>query len=281
MTAIRLDTIRVAKPWGRHILCPPFRYVPDDEDPVGEIWFEQPAGHLDELMVKYLFTSEKLSIQVHPNDAQAQAAGYRFGKEEAWFILSAEPDARLGLGLKHALSEDEFRTAILDGSIIDLMDWKPVTAGDVIYVPAGTVHAIGAGIMLIEIQQNIDLTYRLYDYGRPRELHLAAGVAVSRPVVFDMAGRFEPLCPGVTALVQGGKFVVEEWKWTGRRLAMVPHGVSAWMVPVAGQGTIGGEPWKAGECWKVTEGLVIEVDPGSDILFAYAGSAPLRLFETG
>ena len=130
-------------------------------------------------MAKYIFTSERLSVQVHPNDEQAQARGLAQGKTECWYILDAEPDAVLGLGLVREASSDELRRSALDGSIEQLVDWRPVRPGDFYFVPAGTVHAIGAGISLLEFQQNADVTYRLYDYGRPRELHLDDAVAVA------------------------------------------------------------------------------------------------------
>jgi len=97
VTAIQLETKRVEKPWGRKDLWPGFGDVPEGGDPVGEIWFEDPRGDDPELLVKYLFTSEKLSVQVHPNDAAAHAAGYPRGKDEAWVILAAEPHAVIGL----------------------------------------------------------------------------------------------------------------------------------------------------------------------------------------
>jgi mannose-6-phosphate isomerase len=148
------------------------------EERIGEVWFTNGADL--PLLVKYIFTSERLSIQVHPNDEQARARGLEQGKTECWYILEAEPGATLGLGLKREVSADELRRSALDGSIEELMDWRPVRAGDFFFVPAGTVHAIGAGISLLEFQQNADVTYRLYDYGRPRELHLDDGMAVSQ-----------------------------------------------------------------------------------------------------
>src|SRR5205823_13170573 len=109
---------------------------------------------------------------------QARARGLPRGKSECWYILEAEPGAVLGLGLTREAAADELRAAALDGSIEELISWRPVRAGDFISVPPGTIHAIGAGISLLEIQQNADVTYRLYDYGRPRELHLDDGIAV-------------------------------------------------------------------------------------------------------
>ncbi len=180
---MKLDTRQVAKPWGRAVLPAPF-HNPSAE-PVGEIWFEAADGPALPLMIKYLFTAEKLSIQVHPSDAQARAQGQPGGKEECWLVIHAEPGATLGIGTKHVLDENALRAASLTGEIEQLMDWKPVVAGDFFYIPAGTVHAIGAGISLIEIQQNADITYRLYDYGRPRALHLDDGIAVSRAAPYD------------------------------------------------------------------------------------------------
>lgn len=150
---------------------------------IGEVWFtgeeEMP------LLAKYLFTSEALSIQVHPDDEEARARGFPAGKTECWYILEAEPGAVLGLGLTREVGEAELRSAALDGSIVDLVQWRPVQEGEFILVPPGTIHAIGAGLSLLEFQQNSDITYRLYDYGRPRELHLDDGVKVSTRSPFD------------------------------------------------------------------------------------------------
>lgn len=173
-----LPVRRIEKPWGRATLPPPF--ASDAAGRIGEIWFEPPA-ELDALLVKYIFTSEALSVQVHPSDAQTQASGLgRQGKEECWLILDAEPGAKLGIGLKVPADEATLHQAALDGSIERLLDWHPVAAGDFFYIPANTIHAIGAGISLIEFQQNSDITYRLYDYGRPRELHLKDGLSVAK-----------------------------------------------------------------------------------------------------
>ncbi|MGJ8537122.1 MAG: class I mannose-6-phosphate isomerase, partial [Parasphingopyxis sp.] len=183
MTAVRLTTRTIEKVWGRHRLGLGFDDVPPGGEPVGEIWFETPDGSAPELLVKYLFTSAKLSVQVHPDDEQARASGHARGKEECWLILDAEPEATIGIGLTETIDSTALRAAALDGSIEGLLDWKPVASGDFFYLTAGTIHAIGAGVTLLEVQQNIDLTYRLYDYGRPRALHLddAVDVAVRSP----------------------------------------------------------------------------------------------------
>jgi mannose-6-phosphate isomerase len=178
---VKLDRHYVEKPWGRTEL-PPMFDAPRGKR-IGEVWF---IGRTDlPLLAKYIFTSEHLSIQVHPDDEQARARGLPQGKSECWFILDAEPGATLGLGLSHTLTKDQLRGAALDGSIEQLMNWRQVAAGDFIFVPSGTIHAIGGGISLLEFQQNSDVTYRLYDYGRPRELHLDDGVEVATTAPFS------------------------------------------------------------------------------------------------
>ena len=135
------------------------------------------------LLVKYLDTARWLSVQVHPDDAYARAheAGSGWlGKAEAWVVLEAEPDARIVYGVRRPVTREELRAAALDGSILELLNFAPVKAGDVIYVPPGTIHALGPGLLVLEVQQRSDLTYRLYDYGRGRELHLEKALDVAR-----------------------------------------------------------------------------------------------------
>jgi mannose-6-phosphate isomerase len=267
MPATRLSTITVEKPWGRTELWPGFDNPSGAK--IGEIWFEAPEGAKPDLMVKYLFTSEKLSIQVHEDDAAAQAAGHPRGKDEAWVILDAEPDATIALGLKAPTDITTLRAAAMDGSIEALVDWKMVQAGDVIYSKARTVHAIGAGLTLIEVQQNVDLTYRLYDYGRPRELHLDEGLAVSDPVPFVMPPVPAPAGEGRAILCEGGKFVLERWTWSGARQFELFDDVPGWFIPVSGGGCIDGDAFAAGECWMTQGRIPIELHENSDVLFAY------------
>ncbi|WP_257550948.1 class I mannose-6-phosphate isomerase [Sphingopyxis sp. DBS4] len=172
----RLEPIIVEKPWGRTDI--PADFGDFGGRRIGEIWFTRPDGDVAPL-VKFLFTSERLSIQVHPDDAAAQAAGYPHGKEECWLVLDAEPGAELGAGLAVPTTREALRDAALDGSITGLIDWRAAKADDFLYNRAGTIHAIGAGLTIVEVQQNVDCTYRLYDYGRPRALHLDAGLAVA------------------------------------------------------------------------------------------------------
>ena len=168
------------KPWGVSDLQP-WSSVDGTGDAVGELWFERADKNapIPALLLKLLFTSAPLSIQVHPDDTFARAMGMPNGKSEAWYIISAEPGAQIGVGLSRRITPQELRAAITNGSIVDLVQWRPVAKGDVIFIPAGTIHALGAGIVLAEIQQRSDTTFRLFDYGRERELHIDNGVAVA------------------------------------------------------------------------------------------------------
>ena len=132
------------------------------------------------LLIKFLFPGDKLSVQVHPDDEQAHKIGSPCGKTECWYVLRAEPGAQVALGLKAGTNLEQFRQAIEQTRAEELLNWVDVFAGDMIYVAAGTVHTIGGGMVLVETQQTSDITYRMYDYGRPRELHLEAGLAVTK-----------------------------------------------------------------------------------------------------
>ncbi|WP_456414943.1 type I phosphomannose isomerase catalytic subunit, partial [Oceanithermus profundus] len=140
-------------------------------------------GYRLPLMVKFLDTAQWLSVQVHPDDAYARAheaeSGW-LGKAEAWVVLEAEPGAQVIYGVKRPVTRAELRAAALDGSILELLNFVPVQKGDVIYVPPGTIHALGPGLLVYEVSQRSDLTYRLYDYGRGRELHLDRALDVAR-----------------------------------------------------------------------------------------------------
>lgn len=247
---MKLERRYVEKPWGRTVL-PPIFSAPSGKR-IGEVWF---TGAGDQpLLVKYLFTSERLSIQVHPSDEQARSRGLARGKSECWYILEAEPGATLGLGLKHKVSHAELRSAALDGSIEQLLDWRPIRAGDFFMVPPGTIHAIGGGVTLLEFQQNADLTYRLYDYGSGRELHLDEGVEVAT------AGPYpDHLAQHVAAeeqrtLVDGPKFVLIHS--TEDQL----HERSRWVIPLEGKVEADGEEAVAGECILLPPGQALKSD---------------------
>jgi mannose-6-phosphate isomerase len=174
----------LSKPWG--VVDPrPWSNAGLDGITVGEIWYERSdsVAAAPSLLLKLLFTNEPLSIQVHPDDAYAKSLGLPNGKSEAWYVLSAVHEAKVALGLKRRLTSQQLRQAVDDGSIAGLVAWQTVRAGDTVFVAAGTIHAIGAGLVIAEIQQRSDATFRLFDYGRGRELHIddAIGVADAGP----------------------------------------------------------------------------------------------------
>ena len=176
--------------------------------------FGDPRGEGFPLLIKLLFPREKLSVQVHPNDAEAQALGMPRGKTECWYVLQAEPGAEVAVGFREPLATDEVAASIRDGSLESKLRMLPVKAGDMVFVDAGTVHAIGPGMVVLETQQYSDTTYRLWDYGRPRELHVEAGMAVTR--TDTAAGLAEPEPHGdFTRLVSSDYFRVDQFMLEG------------------------------------------------------------------
>src|SRR5271165_7150622 len=180
MTIEFASTRAVEKPWGRTDLRP-WSEAAGRHGRIGEIWYERtdPAAQEPTLLLKLLFTREPLSIKMHPGDAFAQSIGEVRGKSEAWYVMSAEPGGRIALGLDRRLTSQQLREAIADGSIVERIAWRDVSCGDVVDVPAGSIHAIGAGLVIAEIQQRSDTTYRLFDHGRSRALHVEHAVAVA------------------------------------------------------------------------------------------------------
>lgn len=265
---MKLQRHLVEKPWGRTLIPPIFGSTNGRR--VGEIWFEAPDGADLPFLLKYIFTSEKLSVQVHPNDDQARARGGARGKSECWYILEAEPGATIGLGLRKALSRAELKESAITGHLEQLMDWKPVEPGDFFYVPAGTVHAIGGGISLLEFQQNADVTYRLFDYGRPRELHLEDALAVS------LAGPYHDRSSGPsgtsdTILVNGPIFTLVRISSGGDMLDRMTDR-RRWVTPLEGLVRAGQETASAGECLLVDPGIELELSPITVLLCGAEGS---------
>ena len=259
MGVLQLSTKMVAKVWGREDLPPPFA-APDGER-IGEIWFEPPA-EFPQILVKYLFTSEKLSVQVHPSDAEALPG--EAGKEECWLVLDAEPGASLAIGFEREVTAEEIAVAAQDGSIEQLLTWHPVKPGDLFYLPAGTVHAIGPGLALVEVQQNSDTTFRLYDYGRPRELHLERSLAVAQGVPYDKVHR--------TSIADSGPNLVDSPYFRLLRIEGQPDSalVSEWsgpalVLPLEGAVSAMAEPTRAGA------GECLYAETLADLDFADAG----------
>ena len=238
-----LPTRMVERPWGRTSLPAPFVAPPGER--IGEVWFEPPAA-LEQLLVKYIFTSQALSVQVHPSDAQVPAGGR--GKEECWLVIAAEPDAKLGIGFDTALSAEGMRAAALDGSIEHLLTWHAAKPGDFFYIPAGTVHAIGAGIGLIEVQQNSDITYRLYDYGRPRALHLETGMAVARGEPYPADLHQQVSKNGAVTLVEGPHFRLDRLDGQPDAETAARYAGPLLVIPLDGQAEVGDKLIEAGQC---------------------------------
>jgi len=203
MTPIALQPKFVERVWGATSLEP---FFPAPNRRIGEVWLSSndiatsydgltlgeltlrpevlgsavppaPGGRFP-ILVKFLFTTEKLSVQVHPDDAYGLAHEGQPGKTEMWYVLGAEAGAVIAQGFERETNEAELRAALADGSVESLLEWWPGVAGQTYFTPAHTVHAIGGGLAICEIQQNSDVTYRLWDYGRPRELHVEPSIAV-------------------------------------------------------------------------------------------------------
>jgi mannose-6-phosphate isomerase len=261
---MKLKKHLVDKPWGRTDISADFGNMSGRR--VGEIWYSADTEAPLPILVKWLFTSERLSIQVHPDDAQAQERGMPSGKEECWYVVDAEPGAVIGIGTKRPLSCAELYAASLSGEIEGLMDWKKVSAGDYFYIPAGTVHAIGAGISLVEVQQYADITYRLYDYGRDRELQLDDGVAVSsaKPYTDTRSGN----APTETQLVDGPHFQL----WHVRDMDEVPAlptWGNLWITPLSGHIETDGEIAAKGDCILTSGNAKITFSSDAKALIAF------------
>ena len=225
----RLTPRFVPKVWGSTHLAP---WYPDSTEKIGEVWFE--SDPKPPLLIKFLFTTEALSVQVHPE-----------GKTEMWHILAAEPGAKIAAGFREPITAERLRESALSGEIEKLLEWHDARPGDTFFIPVGTVHAIGAGLTLCEIQQHSDSTYRLFDYGRPRELHLEEGARVSHlgPHAARQSAR-----QGV--LVSCPFFTTERIRLNGR--TRVEAG--SMIVVLDGELSIAGEKARPGEAWHVEPG---------------------------
>jgi mannose-6-phosphate isomerase len=250
----RLKPELVERVWGSHDLRP--WYDVQSEKAIGEAWLSGDACVIESgplagktlgdvshdgavgkfpLLVKMLFPQDKLSVQVHPDDAHAARLGAE-AKTECWYILEAEQGATVALGLKPGTDIEAVRTAIGDGTLEALVENLPVRAGDMVYVPAGTIHAIGGGVVILEIQQNSDTTYRLYDYGRPRELHLEKGLSVLK-LQTDAGLVQAKAIEGGTELIRVPHFTVERYEVKGER-AFAATGGAQVLIALTGEGVV-------------------------------------------
>ena len=273
LTPFRIEPRFVGRVWGYSDLHPWYDRVASGE-PIGEVWLtgdeceaatgpyagntladvfsEAPEAMLGEaaqssaespLLIKIIFAREKLSVQVHPDDILAQKYGQPRGKTECWYALEAEPGAQVAAGIKPGVTMKQLAEGIENGTLEDSLNVLPLTRAEMVYVDAGTVHAIWPGSILLETQQNSDITYRMYDYGRGRELHIDKSLEAARLVT--RAGKIPPkVMEDRTILIDADYFCVER----------IPVEVSRSSSALRGSG---------------------EMTPGLAYLFAAAGSGRL------
>jgi mannose-6-phosphate isomerase len=243
LAPFRIDPKFDVRVWGYQDLRPWFDVVAKGE-PIGEAWLTgdmclvasgpHKGKRLDELfreahqallgpdaqsadsplLIKVIFAKEKLSVQVHPDDQMARKYGDPRGKTECWYALAAEPGAQVAVGLKQGVTLGQVEQGIHEGTLEECLNVLPVAQCDMIFVDAGTVHAIWPGSILLETQQNCDLTYRMYDYGRPRELHIERALEATH--LKTHAGKVKPQqCGDRTVLIDAEYFRVEKMAVNG------------------------------------------------------------------
>lgn len=273
--AVEVARIRkLQKPWG--VTDPrPWSDAKDADGVIGEICYERSSAATSEpaLLLKILMTSQPLSIQVHPDDAFAQSIGLPHGKTEAWYVLGAQPGAAVALGLKQTVTPQQLRQAVDDGSIADLVAWRTIAAGDVVFVPAGTIHAIGPGLVIAEIQQRSDATFRLFDHGRDRDLHVDHAVATARTAPAAAQAQPEHLANGRTLLAANPHFVFERLELEPGSTWRLDASRETWLLIVHGSTRAGSFDVVIGEAlFAQAERVDLRVgDAGVVCLVAYAG----------
>lgn len=305
--------------WGSHSLAPMYPEKTNLSEPLGEAWLTDANGRVASgpfagktlaaawrempqdwrganfaepsdfpVLVKFIFPAGKLSIQVHPDDAYAsvheKTAGGR-GKTEMWHVVSAEPDARLLVGLQPGVTKQAFRQAMASQNLESLFQSHEVLAGDTFYIPAGTPHAIGAGMILCEVQEYSDLTYRIYDYGRvdahgkPRELHIEKALEV-----MNFSAITAPKPSGLSLVSEVGSksllvackyFAAERWSFESPLSAPSHLTHFDLFAILSGRGSLhsaaGAGNYHPGECWLI---------PASLGMFEFRPAEPTTLIRT-
>jgi mannose-6-phosphate isomerase len=226
------------RPWGAKNLEPWFSN-PEGKR-IGEVWFQTPEIAL---LAKFVFANEDLSVQVHPDDAYAQIHHGSPGKTEMWHVLTAKNGAKIAAGFREPVTAEQVRAAADDGAIVKLIEWFEAKAGDTFVIPAGTVHAIGGGLTICEIQQPSDITYRIFDYERGRELHLEHALAVSHLVPHPARSGDKVACE---------YFVTEPLDVSGAA-TLAPVVGDALLIAIEGEGEIDGQKTRAGEVWHASD----------------------------
>jgi mannose-6-phosphate isomerase len=264
----------VHKPWGSTDLRPWANIR--DCDPVGELWFERPGMSASDLLFKLLFTTENLSIQVHPSDGLAPSIGMVHGKSEAWVVLAAAPGSKIGLGLCHHVTPEQLRASIENGSILELVQWREVVQGDVVFVPAGTIHAIGAGLVVAEVQQNIEATLRLYDYGRGRKLDIEKAIAVSNLGPAQEWPLPQALTHARSLLVTDSHFILEQIALPANSDWTLAADIEVWLLIVEGHARLDRMTLSHGEAifLKADRTMIHCSDSGLKGFLAYCAGTP-------
>ncbi len=259
MPAERIEPRFVERVWGSFQLAP---WFPNPAAKIGEVWF--PAGRL---LIKFLFTTEALSVQVHPDDDYARRHHSSAGKTEMWYVLAAQPGARIAAGFAQPVTREQVRGAALDGSIEELLGWHAARAGDTYLTRAGVVHALGAGLVVCEIQQTSDITYRLYDYARQpaRELHLDQGLKVAELGPHPGATTPLPLSGGGARLAACEYFVTELWTSAAAR----QWDRDSVIIVLSGKGSVDNQPFSRGEVWQAPGGTIVNPDGEAVLLRTY------------
>lgn len=256
---VRLQPLFMSRPWGHEDLAP--WYSAPGQSSIGEVWLssdQNPTAlgcNVAALgqslpLVKFLFTRAALSVQVHPTEEFARSHLGHGGKTEAWYVLRSEPQSRVALGFSQPVSEDDVRESITRGELESLLGWHIPRVGECLLVPAGTVHAIGAGLAILEIQQPHDVTFRLYDYGRPRELHLEQALRVADFGEYSakhVSLRHHEL--PAQRLAEGRGFVIESHRGVAARSLVRVSDAPAVLVALTGQGALDGEPFSPGSAF--------------------------------
>jgi mannose-6-phosphate isomerase len=270
----RIDPNFTARVWGFRDLRPWYDRVAEGE-PIGEVWltgddcliatgphagkklaalFKSHGSALlgadaqssdSPLLIKVIFAKEKLSVQVHPDDKMAQKYGQPRGKTECWYALAAEPGAQVAAGVKPETTLAQIREEIQAGTLESSLNALPIAAGDMVFVDAGTVHAIWPGSILLETQQNSDVTYRMFDYGRPRELHIEKSLEATK--LETRAGKVAPVLAGDrTVLIDVENFRIERISVASSKTSESLRGAKgsrglAYLFAAAGAGRIIGD----------------------------------------
>lgn len=274
----------VRKPWGKTDLRP-WSELGHDGAAIGEVWFQRadPAAAEPALLLKLLFADEALSIQVHPDDKFAQSIGLPHGKTEAWYVLSAASHSEISLGLKRTLTPPQLRAAIADGSIAELTQQLKVHAGEAFVVPAGTIHAIGAGLVIAEIQQRSEATFRMFDYGRSRELHIDGAVGAANAGPAPAQASPQRLSDARLLVATSPYFVLEQLDLAANSYWEIDADREVWMLLLEGNAKFDLLDVASGEAVFV-QGQRARVQAGAGpikALLAYAASEPVpNLFQS-